>query len=582
MRTYFIFLMLTLLSTSVFCDTYKDTALDFSAIKTKYLEVDVDIENAISLYNYKENDEFTYKTATFSNYSSQIANVEEYYLDDFGNKVFAEIIKENNNSYAVFKVKPITKNEYVFYITGTIVSENKIILQDVDSILEEITEEKEYQDPTKYIKSNASEIITLANYLKTTDDALENLISVTNWVQNYLEYDMEYADVINDSVKTLNEKKGVCDEFSIFEAAILRAQGYPVKYVVGYANTSQEWGPHAWLEVFVPGHGWLSVDPTYNEVGFVDSSHIVLEKLKDPVESKGSVTATSNMDITIYDKKFEFKNKEAISYEDKGYKDVLKMKLIFSKDNLKSSPFILKLVLQNTTPNPLPILISNQTTVKQLYPSKNNIYYLKPFEEKTIDYFFKLPEETTSYSYPFTFLSQFEDVTEYINVYPNKGIYQELFLVTPPVLDFHTDAFKFTQNIFNFTNSEKKLIYDFEYDSAFLKEEISIPKLSEKKYTYSFEIKDNAAFNYLITGDYSLSGNAFFYETQNLVEEVNLTTVNQENQDTNQYVELFEEIESKRIDVKANVNYLVVVLIVVFVLFIIFLFISKSIDKKAQ
>lgn len=557
-----------------------DNSLNFSTIKTKYMVVDLNIESSIQLGNYKTTDQFTYKTPIFSNSLSQIVNLKAYYLDVDNKKIYAEIVKENENNYAVFKISPIERDIYTFFISGSIISENKIVLSNqLYSLANEITEEEEYKVQTKLILSDSLEIKAIAKYLKTSDNALENLVNVTNWVHDFLEYDLDYADVVNDSVTTLGIRKGVCDEFSILLAAILRAQGYPVKYVVGYANTGLDWGPHAWLEVYIPNQGWLGVDPTYNEVGFVDSSHIVLEKIKDPTDSEESVIATNNIDITFKEKKTIFRNKEVKSYEEMGYKDVLKMKMDFSKDNLENSPFILKLILQNTTNYPLTILVSANFSddLKQLFPlSRKKIYYLAPFEEKTEDYFFILPSLLISHGYGYGsigFSSQLGEVTDLVNIYTNKGNYKELFLVTPPFLYFKDNFFYYEQDIFNYTNKDKNLVLEFTNNNEITTKERTILKQTEEKYTVSFFVTPDSNFSYNISGDYNFSGNTVFYKE--IEKEIVQPTITEEVY----HEDVFTEIESKRINEKSELNYFVVVLIVVFLLFILFLFISKSLKK---
>lgn len=65
--------------------------------------------------------------------------------------------------------------------------------------------------------------------------------------------------------------------------ACLRAMGLAARYVSGYIRTLPPPGKerlvgadasHAWLSVFVPGWGWLDVDPTNNKMAGED--HIVV------------------------------------------------------------------------------------------------------------------------------------------------------------------------------------------------------------------------------------------------------------------------------------------------------------------
>ncbi|HRE25971.1 MAG TPA: transglutaminase family protein, partial [Anaerolineales bacterium] len=47
--------------------------------------------------------------------------------------------------------------------------------------------------------------------------------------------------------------------------AASRSQGLAARYVSGYLyNNGDMAASHAWVDVFVPGRGWLALDPTHN------------------------------------------------------------------------------------------------------------------------------------------------------------------------------------------------------------------------------------------------------------------------------------------------------------------------------
>ncbi len=571
-------LMFVLLSTIHAEDN--NSALGFSAMKTKSISVNINIESTIYFSNYTNKDEIIYKIPVFYDSTNQQANFEAYYYDNNGNKIFANTKQENGNSYATFNIKPIERSEYVFFISGNVISENKTNITNNTGNLADISEKlKDYTKETKFIKSDTSEIRTLANFLKSSDDPLENLVNVTNWVHGYLEYDLEYVSVVNNALTVLAEKKGVCDEFSILEAAILRAQGYPVRYVVGYANTGQEWGAHAWLEVYVPGQDWIPVDPTYNEVGLVDATHISLEKLKDPVESKESVTSTEKVTVVFGEKKQRIVRTEAKMFSEQGYENVINMSLDFAKDALQGSPHIVKLKLKNNYSNPITILVTSQlaTDFLQIYPkTKKTVYYLKPFEEKTIDYYFKLPDLNNSYIYEFGFSSQFGDKMEKVNIHHNKGIYQELFFSYDPVIYFKDNQLIFENKAFNYTKIDKTINYNFDYNGTNYSDSQNIPKYSTVTYTRTFTQLEDTSFNYSISGDFSASKNIAILPT---IENLPVFDENHEKELTEEEIEkskIFDKVDNMKKADKQETNYVMVAIAVLFILFILYLLISKS------
>jgi transglutaminase-like putative cysteine protease len=62
-------------------------------------------------------------------------------------------------------------------------------------------------------------------------------------------------------------RAGVCQDFAHLLLVMLRMCGIPARYVSGYIcprnhELRGEGATHAWVEAYLPGHGWLGVDPT--------------------------------------------------------------------------------------------------------------------------------------------------------------------------------------------------------------------------------------------------------------------------------------------------------------------------------
>lgn len=87
--------------------------------------------------------------------------------------------------------------------------------------------------------------------------------------------DFEYVPGATTVTSTIDElmtsRQGVCQDFAHLAIGCLRSVGLAARYVSGYLETDpppgQERVPgadqsHAWASVFVPGDGWVDVDPT--------------------------------------------------------------------------------------------------------------------------------------------------------------------------------------------------------------------------------------------------------------------------------------------------------------------------------
>lgn len=84
-------------------------------------------------------------------------------------------------------------------------------------------------------------------------------------------FDTTATDVSTPVMRVLQQRRGVCQDFSHLTLACLRALHLPARYVSGYILTSPPPGQpklagadasHAWISVFSPEFGWVDFDPT--------------------------------------------------------------------------------------------------------------------------------------------------------------------------------------------------------------------------------------------------------------------------------------------------------------------------------
>ena len=191
--------------------------------------------------------------------------------DDFGNR------------YVLFEVKE--KGSFTYKIEAIVETDMTLPdLQEFD-LNQGIDEFPEFAEPTTNIQSNEEAIRTLALNRFGKDSWIETLVDATQWTYESLEYDISYFPETYPATEVLEGRKGVCDEFAVLSASILRARGIPTRVVTGITynpKEGQKWNNHAWLESWNPNSGWIASDPTFGEAGTVGGTHIARGFFTDP------------------------------------------------------------------------------------------------------------------------------------------------------------------------------------------------------------------------------------------------------------------------------------------------------------
>lgn len=100
---------------------------------------------------------------------------------------------------------------------------------------------------------------------------LDGTIDLMHRIHKDFKYEGGVTDIYTPVDKVIAGKKGVCQDFAHLQISCLRALGLPARYVSGYLRTHPPEGQekrigadasHAWLALWVPGSGWVDLDPT--------------------------------------------------------------------------------------------------------------------------------------------------------------------------------------------------------------------------------------------------------------------------------------------------------------------------------
>ncbi|MBD3210645.1 hypothetical protein GF318_04665 [Candidatus Micrarchaeota archaeon] len=121
----------------------------------------------------------------------------------------------------------------------------------------------------------SQDIVTEARLLSDQSSTLTTIENMVNWVHENVEYDISCWGESRPASAVFEERRGVCVEYSHLLISMARSSGLETRYVSGYVYTNS-WQPHAWVEILVPGYGWLPADATFAQAGILDSSHVAV------------------------------------------------------------------------------------------------------------------------------------------------------------------------------------------------------------------------------------------------------------------------------------------------------------------
>ena len=121
---------------------------------------------------------------------------------------------------------------------------------------------------SRYVPLGGS-VAELAETIPASGPTLETAHAVMSAVRERMKYVTGSTDVRTLADEALSAGHGVCQDFAHVMIGVCRLHEIPARYVSGYlydprASGNGNSASHAWVDVWEPERGWVSLDPTHD------------------------------------------------------------------------------------------------------------------------------------------------------------------------------------------------------------------------------------------------------------------------------------------------------------------------------
>jgi transglutaminase-like putative cysteine protease len=166
-----------------------------------------------------------------------------------------------------------------------------------------------YTLESPFVRQQRSLVEYASECFAASTDLMHNLKALNQRIFEEFTYDPDVTTNATPVHEVLHNKRGVCQDFAHLMIGCLRSLGLPARYISGYMETLPPPGQqkllgadatHAWVAAFVPGWGWLELDPTNGCIP--DQRYIVLgwgRDYADVTPLKGVMTGGGEHKLSV-------------------------------------------------------------------------------------------------------------------------------------------------------------------------------------------------------------------------------------------------------------------------------------------
>lgn len=163
-----------------------------------------------------------------------------------------------------------------------------------------------YPDPT--VEDWARRLIPHSGRI----DTAKLLLELTQAIREACTYSRRTSPGTQPPALTLERRRGTCRDFALLMMEAARVLGFAARFVTGYIYVpARDKGhlrgggaTHAWVQIFLPGAGWVEFDPTNGIIGNRDLIRVGVAR--DPRQAKplagsfsGAPSAYLGMEVDV-------------------------------------------------------------------------------------------------------------------------------------------------------------------------------------------------------------------------------------------------------------------------------------------
>lgn len=164
----------------------------------------------------------------------------------------------------------------------------------------------DFLQPSEYIIPDEASRALAVSVLNGETDAWRACLRIMDFIHGSFQYQSQVTNAHTTMAEALELRCGVCQDFSNVMIGLCRGLQIPARYISGYLYN----GPadqlrgaqasHAWVEVFIPGLGWIALDPTNAQA--VGERHVKVALGRDYADVspfKGTYRGTANRTLGV-------------------------------------------------------------------------------------------------------------------------------------------------------------------------------------------------------------------------------------------------------------------------------------------
>jgi uncharacterized alpha-E superfamily protein/transglutaminase-like putative cysteine protease len=201
------------------------------------------------------------------------------YVDAFGNAVSIFVVAGGFERLSVTATSEVT----VQHLPAPPPSppwESALWLLDIDRQADS-RQARQYRAPSRLVPASPD----LGEYAQPSFEAgrplVDAVVDLAGRIYRDFVYEPGFTSVTTPVLDVLQYRRGVCQDFAHLGVGCVRSMGLAARYVSGYIETVAPAGQqrlvgadasHAWFSVYLPGWGWIDVDPTNDQI--VSDSYI--------------------------------------------------------------------------------------------------------------------------------------------------------------------------------------------------------------------------------------------------------------------------------------------------------------------